>query len=119
MKILAGDWNEGGTARLKKTLGGRVTGLVLQSGMLAAETVARAQVASVEEINQENSASVLGKAAWGAAGAALLGPVGLLAGALAGGNRQLSVLAIEFKDERRVLVQAKQSEANQIRAMAF
>jgi hypothetical protein len=39
-------------------------------------------------VTEENKKKFLSSAGWGLVGGALLGPVGLVAGALAGGNRK-------------------------------
>lgn len=61
-------------------------------------------VVRVKELQQEQCKSFLGASVAAGAGAMLLGPVGLLAGALAGGNRQSTVVGVEFSDGRKVLI---------------
>ena len=93
--------------------------MVLQKGLVRTETLDASAIAAVEEVNQENSTSVMGKAAWGAAGLALLGGVGLLAGALGGGNRNRSILSVRFTDGRKVLLQTKPVETAALISMAY
>lgn len=51
---------------------------------------------NVEMLDEEKSKSFLGAAGLGFVGAALLGPLGLIAGALAGGNNNNSMFGISF-----------------------
>lgn len=70
---------------------------------------------SATPLNTENKTSVLGKAAWGVAGELLLGPVGALAGILAGGNKRKVVIAIEFTGDRRALVECTPDDCKRLR----
>lgn len=60
----------------------------------------------VETITEENKKKFLGAAGWGLVGGALFGPVGLLAGALAGGNKKEVAFAVYLKDGRKFLAKA-------------
>ena len=51
----------------------------------------------VEVLDEESSKSFLGSAGVGLVGAAILGPIGLLAGVFAGGNKQTAVFGLTFK----------------------
>lgn len=53
------------------------------------------KIDNVSILTQENSKAVLGTVGGAAIGTALLGPIGLIAGALAGGNRNKTTLIIE------------------------
>ncbi len=53
----------------------------------------------VEVLDEEKSKSFLGSAGVGLVGAALLGPLGLVAGALAGGNKHVAVFGLTFEFE--------------------
>ena len=64
-------------------------------------------ISDVQLLTNENSTSVLGKAAWAAAGTALLGGVGLLAGALGGGNKSTSQALVTLADDRSFLIEGK------------
>jgi hypothetical protein len=55
----------------------------------------------------------------GVAGAAVLGPVGLLAGALVGGEKKHVVFVCEFKDGRRFLGKAKQKDFETLMTATF
>ena len=63
-------------------------------------------IQSIETITEENKKQFLGAAGWGLAGGALLGPIGFLAGALAGGNKKEMSFAVYLKDGRKFLAKA-------------
>jgi hypothetical protein len=62
------------------------------------------EILSCSVVSENNKASILGKAGWGTVGAVALGPIGLLAGVLAGGNKKEIALAIEFNDGSKVMI---------------
>ena len=63
-------------------------------------------IESVEVITEENKKKFAGSAGWGLAGGLLLGPLGLLAGALAGGNKKEIAFAVYLKDGRKFMAKA-------------
>ena len=77
------------------------------------------QIESVDLVTQENKTSVLGKAGWGAVGAIALGPLGLLAGVLGGGNKSMMIMAVKFKNGRKVLLQGKSKDMQPLLGAAF
>ncbi len=120
MKVLGGDWPAGHNAIIKRahfTL--KVKGLQIWTGALSSELVPLDQIESADPITQENQSSILGKLGWGTAGGIALGPIGLLAGVLGGGNRSTMLMAIKFKDGRKVLLQGKSSEMKTLLGSAF
>lgn len=110
MKILGGDWPQGRQAGVKTSFMGKPVALLLFNSVLSYDTIALAEISAAEIVTSENHASLAGKLGWGTAGALVLGPVGLLAGLLAGGNRQSVILAVKFKDGRGVLLEGKSRE---------
>ncbi len=60
-------------------------------------------IALIEQITEENSKSFVGAAGWGLVGSIALGPVGLLAGVLSGGNSKEVTFACQLKDGRRFI----------------
>lgn len=113
MKAIAGDLKAGTDVRFA---GGR---LQIQKGMFSFERVQLEDVASFEVVTEENKASILGKVGWGAVGALALGPLGLLAGVLGGGNRRDRVMAVEFRDGRRILLKGNAKDVEQFTAGTF
>lgn len=60
---------------------------------------------SITQITDENKASFIGKAGWGLVGGLALGPVGLLAGLLAGGNKKVACCAFEMLPNYRFVAE--------------
>ncbi|NOJ67234.1 MULTISPECIES: hypothetical protein [Acinetobacter] len=76
----------------------------------------------IEEITvatEENVKRVGGTVGWGVAGAALLGPVGLLAGLLLGGKGKDVTFILKFKDGRKMLATTDSKTFTKLAAMAF
>lgn len=62
---------------------------------------APSDVVKLTEMGQEQVKSFLGASVAAGAGALLLGGIGLVAGALAGGNKHNSLVAVEFADGKK------------------
>jgi hypothetical protein len=73
----------------------------------------------IEIINEESKKKFIGTAAWGAVGAAVFGPLGLLAGALAGGNKKEVAFAAFLKDGRKFMAISDSKTVNKILAELF
>ena len=58
---------------------------------------------TVEIATEESVKKLGGTVGWGIAGAVLLGPVGLLAGLLAGGRKKEVTFVAEFSDGRKLM----------------
>jgi hypothetical protein len=99
--VIAGDWPSGTFVTYAHGFFGKPSSLVIgwSVGRFYAEHIASATL-----VTEQNSTSVLGKVGWGAVGGLALGPLGLLAGALGGGNRQHSIVALELVDGRKALL---------------
>ena len=119
MKILGGDWPAERPAVLKKSFMGKPQSLLLFRSVFSHDTIPISEITSADIVTNENVASVAGKLGWGAAGALALGPVGLLAGLFAGGNRNTIVVAVAFKDDRRVLLQGAPKDLMAIVGAAY
>jgi len=119
LKIVGGDWPQGRHAAVRGSFSGAVTGLWLQKTTFSGEEIGIAEVASADIVTQANEASIAGKLGWGGAGGLLLGPVGLLAGLLAGGNRNMSLMAVTFADGRKVLLAGKSKELQPLLGACF
>ncbi len=78
--------------------------------------------AEIEELNiatEENVKRVGGTVGWGVAGAALLGPVGLLAGLLLGGKGKDVTFVIKFTNGKKMLATTDSKTFTKLSAMAF
>lgn len=76
----------------------------------------------VEEVSiatEENVKRLGGTVGWGVAGAALLGPIGLLAGLLLGGKGKDVTFIMRFKDGRKMLSTTDSKTFTKLAAMAF
>lgn len=112
MKVLAGDWREGCEAKIM------FKQIVFQNSLLG-ESVFLNQIEQFDIITENNHASIPAKLGWGAAGAVVLGPIGLLAGVLGGGNKRERIMSIKFKDGRKVLLRGDAKDAEKLAAATF
>lgn len=83
------------------------------------EKIPLGELETVEVASEENVKKIAGTVGWGAAGALLLGPVGLLAGALLGGKRKEVTFVAKFKDGRKLLATTDSKAFIQLQAAVF
>jgi hypothetical protein len=69
----------------------------------AGETIPATSLETIEVASEEAVKKVGGTIGWAAAGAVVLGPVGLLAGLLLGGKKKEVTFVAKFKDGRKLL----------------
>lgn len=74
---------------------------------------------TLTQITEENKASFIGKAGWGLAGGLVLGPVGLLAGLLAGGNKKTVCCAFEMLPNYRFVAEIEAKAYAALSEMAY
>lgn len=67
------------------------------------EKIPLSKVVSVEAITQENKKTLAGTVGWGAVGAVVAGPLGLLAGALVGGQNSQVTFVLILLDGRKAV----------------
>ncbi|MEZ5990059.1 MAG: hypothetical protein R3F30_13205 [Planctomycetota bacterium] len=72
-------------------------------GKFFRERIPADAVEEIEVATEENVKRLGGTMGWGLAGGLLLGPVGLLAGLLAGGKRKAGTFVCMFRDGRKFL----------------
>lgn len=77
------------------------------------------EIECVEVASEQSVKRMGGALALGAIGGLALGPVGLLAGALAGGNRKDVTFILELKDGRRLLGTVDGKAFVKLQAMTF
>lgn len=83
------------------------------------EKIPMAQVEELEVASEESVKRLGGAVGWGIAGAALLGPVGLLAGLLGGGKGKNVTFVCRLKDGRKFLGTAKSKVYTEMAAANF
>ena len=114
VKVLAGDFLKGdgqfgfGSLTLK-TKKHRIVG----------ETIPITELEDVEVATEENVKKLGGTVGWGAAGALVFGPVGLLAGLLLGGNNKQVTFVAKFKDGRKLLAITDSKTFTKLQAAVF
>lgn len=119
MEILAGDWNSGLNAKFKTSFSGKPKELLIQKSTFSFDHLPIDQISEAEILTEDNHMKVGSKIGWGIAGALLLGPVGAAIGAVAGGNAKHRVVAIRFKDGRKLIVKAKKKDADTLLAIGY
>ncbi|KQQ36723.1 hypothetical protein ASG19_10005 [Rhizobium sp. Leaf306] len=117
IKVLAGDWEPGTACIFEPAFFGKPDRIRL-ARVFGPEYPAD-EVVSIHVVTEQNSTSILKKAGWGLIGSAVLGPVGLLAGVLGGGNRHEKIVAIEFADGKRALLQCGAKSYGDIMRLSF
>lgn len=98
INVLAGDIQKGkwnfsaflGTTTMNKTFGENIS-------------LGKANIKSVEMMDEEKRKKLAGTAGWGLVGALALGPVGAIGGMLLGGNKKEIVFTCELQDGRKFM----------------
>lgn len=114
IKVLAGDFTGEG-----RYVDGRITLRPREQPSPAHRMAVREFFASVEMAAQHDKVRFGHALGWGAAGALLAGPVGLLAGAILGGRGRDVVFVAELKDGRRFLGRTDSATFTALRAEVF
>jgi hypothetical protein len=114
IKVLAGDFTGDG-----KYSAGRITLRPREHPSPAHRMVVHDFFESIEVAAQHNAVDFGGAVGWGAAGALLAGPLGLLAGAVLGGRGRDVVFVAVLKDGRKLLGQTDSKTYMQLRSDVF
>lgn len=85
----------------------------------AGESVSASDIDTIEVLTEANAKRLSGSLAWGAVGAIALGPIGGLAGLLAGGNGSDVTFACQFKDGRKLVATVDSKTYAKIRGAAL
>lgn len=83
------------------------------------EGISFKEIAHLETASEESVKKLGGTVGWGVVGATLLGPVGLLAGLLAGGRKNEVTFVCEFKDGRKMLATTDSKTFTKMQAAIF
>lgn len=115
-KVVAGDFKATDTHQL---VPGRPPKLHMKMpGKFFAEKISTDEIESLEMANQESVTRVGGAIGWGAAGAAIFGPVGLLAGLLKSKGTNVTFVCL-LKDGRKFMAVAPSSVWLDLTAATF
>lgn len=107
IKVHAGDWSKSPSfAR---------GAFFFPKGAFGVERIPADQLDALEEASEESVKRLGGTLGWGAAGALLLGPLGMLAGLLVGGNATRVTFVARFKDGRKMLATTDRKTYTQLR----
>lgn len=106
-KVIAGDFGEGKTGQIlvgplyRKS--GHGFNLPVQGHTFKTEHIGTGQIESLEIATEENLKKLGGAIGWGVVGGLAFGPVGALAGVLAGGRKHEITFVCLFKDGRKFI----------------
>jgi len=114
IKVLAGDFIKG-----EGTVGYESLTLITKEHPSTGEAISFTELQTVEVATEENVKSTGGTLGWGAVGALALGPVGLLAGLLLGGNNKEITFIAKFKDGRKIMATTDSETYTRLAAAAF
>jgi hypothetical protein len=93
--------------------------LMRKEGSWLREKIPLARVQEIEVASEESVKKMAGAVGWGLAGAFVLGPVGLLAGVLAGGNRRNVTFICRLADGRAFMATAPHAVYQKFTAATF
>lgn len=88
-------------------------------GQFLRETIDVSRIEELEIVSEENAKKLAGTIGWGFTGATLLGPVGLLAGLIAGGKGKYVTFVCKFADGRKFMASAPAKVYTEISAYMF
>lgn len=119
IKVHAGDWlkGEGSVSPLMNTIS--LPNRTDPWLGLQCEHISLDNLSEVESATEESVKRLGGTIGWGLVGGALLGPVGLLAGLLAGGRAKDVTFVARFKDGRKVLATTDSKSFTKLKAAVF
>ncbi|HEX5340354.1 MAG TPA: hypothetical protein VFX47_05695 [Gammaproteobacteria bacterium] len=83
------------------------------------ESIPFSALETVDVASEESVKKIGGTVGWGAAGAVILGPVGLLAGLLLGGKKKEVTFVAKFKDGRKLLATTDSKSFTKLQAAVF
>ncbi len=114
IKVHAGDFLEGSGQYSFGSLA-----LMTKEHSFVGETIPITELDTIDVATEENVKKLGGTVGWGAAGALILGPVGLLAGLLLGGKKTQVTFVAKFKDGRKLLASTDSKIFTKLQAAVF
>lgn len=114
IKVHAGDFLKGEGTCYFNTLN-----LKTKEHPWGGESISINELETVDIASEESVKKMAGSIGWGAVGALALGPLGLLAGVLAGGNKKEVTFMAKFKDGRKLLASTDNKTFIKLQAAAF
>jgi hypothetical protein len=118
MKALAGDFKAVGFIDAAFFMKAHLH-VTYKGGPFLGERIELNQIAEATVADEESVKRIGGTVGWGVAGAAILGPVGLLAGLLLGGKSKDVTFVAVLKDGRKFMATCSSKEWKQIIAAMF
>ena len=116
-KVHAGDFKKGEDHQF---LSAKPSYLLMKNeGKFLREKIFITEVAELEVASEESVKRIGGTVGWGAVGGVLLGPVGLLAGLLAGGRGKDVTFVCKLKDGRKFMATAPSKVYTELSAVRF
>ncbi len=101
-KIIAGDFSKD---EVIKIVAGKLAIVPKDGGLFSKVNFINNDIQNVEIITEENKKKFIGTAGWGLVGGLALGPLGLIAGILAGGNKKEFLIACELKNGKKLIAE--------------
>lgn len=99
-KVFGGSFGAVDTATINLDWGGKLKSIVLQQGKSIHLTLLPAHITSAAILSEQDKKSFVGTVVGGAIGGFVFGGAGLLAGAMASGNKRKLLALVTFKDGR-------------------
>lgn len=121
LQIHAGDFTKGKGTIIVNSLGFTITpAWAAGDGFLGkTHTFAKFDIKEISVATEESVKRVGGTLGWGAAGAVLLGPVGLLAGLLLGGKGKDVTFILQFTSGKKMLATTDSKTYTKLAALVF
>ncbi len=119
IKMLAGDFSKEGRSVYNEGMFSDPRLELVTDDLDDPQKIPLTELDTVEEATEENVNNIGGAVGWGTAGALLLGPVGLLAGALLGGKKQEVTFVAKLKDGRKFMATTDKKTFIKLKAAVF
>lgn len=116
-EVHAGDFKKGKEHQFLDSKSGIL--VMKKEGKFLREKIPVSEIQELEIASEESVKRIGGTVGWGAVGGVLLGPVGLLAGLLAGGRSKDTTFVCKLKDGRKFMGTASSKLYTKLSAAIF